>query len=359
MVCTNIPGLFGITNSNRDFTKADAWGKNQFNSSFPVALACYLYDKNLKAIYIKSDETAKAIIEYINISDVFNINPLNENVYYAFETPFTPFQKYVVGSLPRNDISIIDLNADKCISSLEIKLTALPDNATCLLTDDKYGSEIVVRPDTIVYLACSFIEMFNGNQTEIYELISGVSNKISDWTQAKNILPFINEICSAIHKIIKDKNKTQFPIILNPIWKTKGKRPQLADNCLDVFIWSNLGMISLFMPHINSEISSISRHTRSVVWLFKMLSDYANDGKFNGAKIIDELSYNTKNDKAFATSGIRTNYLMRCNELTAPRIRKHEIKNIIHGGGQNLLSPERRFDAIIYNSPDLFEEELG
>jgi len=27
------------------------------------------------------------------------------------------------------------------------------------------------------------------------------------------------------------------------------------------------------------------------------------------------------------------------------------------GGGQNLLSPERRFDAIIYSTPSLFEEE--
>jgi len=44
----NIPGLFGIANSNRDYTRADTWGKNQFNSSFPVALACYLFHKNLK-----------------------------------------------------------------------------------------------------------------------------------------------------------------------------------------------------------------------------------------------------------------------------------------------------------------------
>ena len=48
---------------------------------------------------------------------------------------------------------------------------------------------------------------------------------------------------------------------------------------------------------------------------------------------------------------------MTCAELTKPRIRKDEIKKIILGGGQNLLSPERRFDAIIYNSPDLFKEE--
>lgn len=26
-----------------------------------------------------------------------------------------------------------------------------------------------------------------------------------------------------------------------------------------------------------------------------------------------------------------------------------------HSGGQNLLSPERRFDAIIFNSPEVFD----
>jgi hypothetical protein len=45
---------------------------------------------------------------------------------------------------------------------------------------------------------------------------------------------------------------------------------------------------------------------------------------------------------------------MSCENLTSPRIRKDEIKNIILGGGQNLLSPECRFDAIIFNSPELF-----
>jgi len=45
---------------------------------------------------------------------------------------------------------------------------------------------------------------------------------------------------------------------------------------------------------------------------------------------------------------------MKCDFLTEPRIQKSEIKEIILGGGQNLLSPERRFDAIVYNSPTLF-----
>ncbi|WP_071525305.1 HindVP family restriction endonuclease [Spirulina subsalsa] len=98
----------------------------------------------------------------------------------------------------------------------------------------------------------------------------------------------------------------------------------------------------------------ISRQVRTAIWLYKMLLDIKQQGQFDYQFIIDSLSYNTKNDKAFAASGTMTNKFMRCDRLTTPRIKKDEIKNIILGGGQHLLSPERRFDAIICNSPELF-----
>lgn len=87
-----------------------------------------------------------------------------------------------------------------------------------------------------------------------------------------------------------------------------------------------------------------------------MLLEVKNHHKFNHQKIIDNLSYNTKNDKAFASAGNVTNKYMRCERLKTPIINKSEIKKIILGGGQNLLSSERRFDAIIFNSPGLFEQ---
>jgi hypothetical protein len=47
------PGLYGIQNSNR--SGSDLWGKNQFNSTFPASLACYMRDKAIKAIYLSVD----------------------------------------------------------------------------------------------------------------------------------------------------------------------------------------------------------------------------------------------------------------------------------------------------------------
>ena len=49
---TTQSSLFGLSNSNRDFSKTDAWGKNQFNSSFPAALSCYLDYQGIAANYI-------------------------------------------------------------------------------------------------------------------------------------------------------------------------------------------------------------------------------------------------------------------------------------------------------------------
>ena len=86
-----------------------------------------------------------------------------------------------------------------------------------------------------------------------------------------------------------------------------------------------------------------------------MLYDFSIYGQFDHAQTIDNLSFNTKNDKAFAVSGLVTHSYMNSNELHKPRVGKKEIKNIILGGGQNFLSPERRFDAIIFNSPELFK----
>lgn len=357
------PSLFGIVHSNRDFSLKDSWGKNQFNSSFPAALACYLYAKGMKAVYFTANSDMEKVITGISVDELYQINPLGENAYYSFETQYTPFQKYVTGNIPRNDLVI--LSNGQCLTSLEIKLVALPDNSTCGLTENEYSSEIVVRPDTIIYLACSFISALRDDRNKLNELLGSVCNQIEDWTEPSNVLKYTYEIYKAIKRVVAASYMNQIPIIMEPVWKTEGKTSKLADHCLDVFVWSNCGMLLLFMPSENDFITnsegtqvlkSIGRHERTMIWLYKMLKDYADNGRFDGKRIIDEMSFNTKNDKAFSSNGLRTHPIMTCPELLNPRIRKKEIKNIILGGGQNLLSPERRFDAIVYSSPDLFED---
>lgn len=319
-----------------------------------------MQSSGLENIYLKLDESLKVIHSSILTSDLYGLAPHSDNLFYAFETQFTPYQQYLVGSLPRVDLVLQARDSGKCLHPLEIKLTALPDHATCNLSESLYGCELVIRPDTIVYLACTIIDCMRSNnihfddlsETSLHSVINGI-----EFDTVLQIVPFIIQI---IDRIIFSLIDYQKPLLLQPIWKTEGKSPKLSENCLDVFVWSNLAFTRLFVDLVKTEvqlsggIKLITRPVRTLIWLFKMLSDFYNVGHFNAKRIIDNLSYNTKNDKAFAVSGSFTNRYMKCYQLEYPRITKHQIQHIILGGGQNLLSPERRFDAIIYNSPHLF-----
>lgn len=347
------PRLFGITHSNRNFRLADTWGKNQFNSSFPAALVAYLYSKRLHCVYIKTDANNRTYHDFICPSDLFGIAPTDDNAFYAFESVYTQYTPFYIGNTPRIDLVIQNRSTGHCLKGLEVKLTALPDNSTCDFdSDSRYSCELVIRPDTISYLACSIAKDYVANKQALKDILGDFNN--IDWDDEVNVLENYRQFVIAIDKLIKHHHFNQEPLVLEPIWKTNGKSPSLANNCLDVFVWSNLALIHLFTDFTNQPIRRIGRTERTLVWLVKMLWDFSLWGQFDADAIIDQLSFNTRNDKAFSVNGRVTHPLLTCNELTTPRIQKNEIKNIILGGGQNLLSPERRFDAIIFNSPDLF-----
>ena len=352
------PGLFGIRYSNRDFTQKESWGKNCFNSSFPASLCAYIHSCNLENIYLKLDSNLKIIHSTISTTDFYGINPASDNLFYAFETQFTPYQKYVIGTIPGVDLVTQAKDIGSCLQGIEIKLTVLPDHTTCELSEDFYGCEIIVRPQTIVYLACGLVNIFQNNLDALKNLIGEEFENIIDWTEARYVIPYIPKMINVINSILLLIWDAQKPLLMQPIWKTEGKSPKLSDYCLDVFIWSNLALAKLFIDLVKTDIDSysgINRYARTVVWLFKMIHDFSINNSFNPARIIDELSYNTKNDKAFSVNGRVSHKYMKSEVLRQPRIRINDIKKIILGGGQNLLSPERRFDAIIYNSPDLFD----
>ena len=67
----------------------------------------------------------------ISINNVFGINANDSDTYFAFESQHTPYQKFVVGALPRTDLVIQRESTGECLAGLEVKLTALPDNTTC------------------------------------------------------------------------------------------------------------------------------------------------------------------------------------------------------------------------------------
>jgi len=350
------PGLFGQRHSSRDYTKVECWGKNQFNSSFPASLVAYMYSKGIAPIYIMTTKDNKITHSTISSEDLFGIDPLSDNAYYNYEAGFPPYEKFYQGEREHIDLVMMDNETSKVLSGLEVKLTALPDNTTKSQPESDWGTEIVMRPPTICFLACSICENYSTakGKERLRSMLRKVP-QINHWEEIDEVLPHYTKILEAVLAVSSDMHNKQKPLIIQPVWKTEGNKMRLKDDCLDVFVWSNLAIIQMCCTEDASDLRRINRFHRTIIWIYKMLLDYVTYDTFDYKRIIRLQSYNLANDKAFAMPGSKSRVFLKSDIVVKPRITKYEIKNIILGGGQDLLSPERRFDAVLVNSPDIFD----
>lgn len=355
MESTNKPSLFGQKHSSRDYSRANSWGKNQFNSSFPASLVAYMYSKEIKPVYIKTNKKNEIIRTYISSTDLYGIDALSDKIYYDFEAGFVPYEKFYQGKREHIDLVIRNNDNREVLSGLEVKLTALPDNTTKSQPESKWGAEIVMRSPTICFLACSICENYQtkAGKERLRSMLK--APKIDNWGKAEEVIPYYSDILSSILAVSTDMFRKQKPLIIQPIWKTEGNNMRLQENCLDVFVWSNLAVIQMCCTEDAVNLKNLNRYHRTIIWIYKMLLEYVTYNTFDYKRIIDFQSYSIKNDKAFSLPGTKSSVFLSGSETLKPRIAKCEIKNIILGGGQDLLSPERRFDAVLVNSPDIFE----
>lgn len=351
------PGLFGQKYSSRDYRYEDSWGKNQFNSSFPASLVAYMGSKGIDPVFICTNKNNEIVHKYISSSKLLGIDPLSDEAYYDYEAGYYPYEQYYTASKKEKiDLVMINRTTQCPVSGLEVKLTTLPDNTTKDLPDAEYGSEIVVRSPTILFVACSICSCYDSprGKNKLHDMLNTIGQEIKDWSEIRQVLPHYNEIKEAILAVSSDLSNKQVPLIMQPIWKTNRKLTDLAEKCLDVFVWSNLSVIQMALRETTSA-DDISRNQRTIIWIYKMLWDFTQFGKFNYTDIVNSLSYNCRGKEALVINGKQTNSFMKSPELEKPRISKFEIKNIILGEGQKLLNPERRLDAYLVSYPELFE----
>jgi hypothetical protein len=317
-------------------------------------------NKSVDCVYLKLNDSGGVNKEYISASDLFSIDPLNDDLFYSFESVYSPFQPLTIGDAPRVDLMLMNRQTNEVLAGYEVKLTTIPDETTHRFSAERQGCELVIRMPSIHFLACSLASIYYGRHTELraYFGAQGFGNPAS-YQESAQVNPHLTEIWDRMDQLMRDNLGNQKPAIIQPVWKTEGKSAVLADDCLDVFVWSNLAFTRLFMTEATrtsptDRTKAISRPTRALIQLFFMLNEFSVRGAFDPKDILQKLTYTMKNDKAFSVSGSKTNRIMACRELQSPRINKNEIKNIILGGGQKLLSPERRFDAALVSSPELF-----
>ncbi len=348
------PGLYGISQSNR---KGDAlWGKNQFNSTFPASLACFMRDRKINPIYLKLNSDLKVVASEISLDEVFNTTKPNYQLSFDFETKFEEYQKFAFDDIKGIDLVISDSKGQ--LRPLEVKLTVIPDNSTCSQNENEWGSEIVIRPATTSYSALGIVNSCEKFFPQIREIFEPICSKIQHWDSKIEINSKREEIFSSLNLFQSSFKDFQKPFLLQPIWKTRGKSPILDENAFDLFIWSDFAICRPFIDRSSESSGDVNRYLRSSARLTRILYEISTSRKTNIQRIYTEMAFGLQSDKEFALNGKVTRNYMNHERRTSPILKPQVLKEIILNGGEKMLSPERRFDQTIYYTAESLFGEL-
>ena len=308
-------------------------------------------DKGLKAVYLKLDEDLNIKQEEIPFNDIFNSKSLtNQELFFGFESNFDPYQHHIINPLDHIDLVIKNMNGD-FLRPLEVKLTVVPDNATCEKPEPDWGPELVIRPDSTIYCVLGIIDACNDYLHEIRAIFEPVCSRIQSWDNTVEMVSAISSIIDITDAFERQYLRFQKPLIMQPIWKTKGKSANLAENAFDIFIWSDFAFTRLFLNYsriTNQQNPKISRQMRSSLRFARCLYEISCSGRVNLDTIYKQMTFTYQNDKEFAVNGNVTNRYLRSDRLLNPLVKKSTVSKLILNGGEKLLSPERRFDQTIY-----------
>ena len=345
-------GLFGIGHSNR--RDSEFWTKNCFNSSFPAALANYMFAHNIPVNYIVIDNDLNSQVITLPVRDLYNMGDRTlDDLYFAFETRFDPYQQYAYERIDGIDLVIKDTDGN-FLRPLEVKLTVIPDSYTSRTDDESaWGSEIVLRSATTQYCTLGMTHSLMEQMDDIRTMFEGPCSRIQDWsnkTEVRTRLPRMLELCNDFERRYYE---FQQPLVMQPIWKTNGQDPLLVETgTFDIFVWSDFAFTRLFLTSPLEDIEAarpLSRQNRASARFVRYWYEVARNGRVHLSDIYRQMTYDLQTDKEFSANGGITNPYMRCDRLTHPAVDRSALYDIILDGGEELLMPERRLDqSVLY-----------
>ena len=307
-------------------------------------------DNKLEPIAVVAEEgKVKAVDGVWSMSKV--VGRKQDNPHFHFEESFAPYALF-----SRNQVDHIDLVVSiggKHVVPLEVKLTVVPDNTTSAMDEKDWAPELVMRPVSSAHammgVASSLMEPGNGEiKSDVVAALRPTYNKISTWTNAAEILHNNLEIAEALARTIQIAEKIQRPFLLQPIWRTKGQSLELCKQCFDVFVWSDVSVISIpARESLRSSSEGMTRWLRETARHVRSLYDLLSVGDYDYSGIYKGMPLGLQTDKSFALGGRKSIVYLRHRRLVEPILNRNVLSELILYGGEGELKPERRFDAAV------------
>lgn len=343
-------GLFGISHSNR--SADDHWGKNCFNSSFPAATASYMMSKDIEAIYIRLDEIdgrLKVVPTTIPLQHVFNCQGRSlDELFFSFESVYMPYQQYSFDPIDGIDLVIKSVDGEY-LAPLEVKLTVLPTSQTSAYSEDKWGSELVIRSATTSYCALGMFDSVKDDSRKVREIFEDACSSIQMWDNDFEMTHKLPKLCAGIDAFQKQYHDKQKPLLMQTLWKTQGQSPLLADQAFDIVIWSDYAFSRLFIDGSDDPAATtMKRGMRATARLARCIWELSKSGKIRTVDIYRQMAFGNQTDKEFAIGGTVWRKYVTTDRIVNLALNKNVLKSVIEPGYIERLMPERRFDQTLY-----------
>ena len=348
----NGPSLYGLTSANTNRTGKDLWGKNQFNSTFPVSLCLRMRNDGVNPVYVHLDQklAIRNSTETLSMDKV--LGGTDEDMYYRFESAFNPYSEFVGHSLEK--IDLVALKSSSPFRPLEVKLTVVPDSSTAGDDKNDWGPEMVVRPVSSAYAMMGIARRLRKPENrlllkQVEDTLRPAYSNVSGWNNVAEIGSKRDILTEALSDAIKIAHKAQEPYLLQPIWRTEGQSLKFCRQCFDVFVWSDAAIMSIPLERLRNAGKSkkMSRHLREVSRHVKAFYEACALGHFNYHDTYGGMSLDSQTDESFSISGKVTRTYLKHGRLRKPHYSAGILREVVLNGGEKMLKPERRFDAAV------------
>ena len=342
----NTASLYGITQANSSRHGPELWGKNLFNSTFPLALCLYMRDHGQHPVAVVSDGEGGFMEsdKHWKMQDL--VGAQESSPYYRFECGFGPYESYSRNKVDKIDL-VVEIEGEHYLP-LEIKLTVVPDDSTVSMDEEGWRPEMVIRPVSSAYAMMGVAKSLNDSpelKTRVMHAIRPAYNAISNWGSTLEIEQNSGMLRSGLTEALAIASPLQKPFLVQPIWRTQGQSFALCEQCLDVFVWSDVAVMML--PVMLSESSNKTRAMREVARHVRAIYDLLSQNDYDYTAIYKGMALGLQTDKAFAVSGKGIGRYISHERMRKPLLPPESLMRIILGDGHRELKPERRFDAAV------------
>lgn len=340
------PKLYGIERSNR---YPDAlWKRDNFQSSFAVALTNYMRDRGMPLNYVTTDEHLRCRVTQIPVDAVYGCGrEWNRELCFDFDTAPDPD---VVGArgLPPVDLQVRGSRGEST-SCLGVMVSVVPDASTKNSSPESAGPEMTLRTPSIAACAASIARGCRSYSDEALDILDPVCSGVSDWSRWDGVSDAIVPMVNAMNILERRFTHLQRPLVLHVLWRTDGNSPRLADEALDVFVWSDHSLSRLFMDRdIVSSAVGPNRPQRCTAKLVRAVHSILSGEDPCVGDMMDSMGYGIPNDRELMVNGRCTNRYLQSRRLTHPAVGCEEICNLVSPGAEDMLVPERRLDSSLY-----------